>query len=462
MSRPLIGRTIRRLRTERAVSQQALAARLGISASYLNLIEHDQRGVTASLLLKLGAVLQADLAALSGSAERQLESGLREVMADPALGLEPVPDAELQALAGSAPGAARAMLALYRAWRVAQEDAAGIALPSGRRILLPNEEARDFFGDRGNHFPTLEAVAEHVATQCGAPTTGLGRAIAERLVRAHGVRVRVGPLDTQRRFDPETRMLDLSETMRRETRTFHLAFQLMLLDARDAVDALIAAAAPTTPEAAGLIRVGLLNYAAGALLLPYARILGAAQALRYDVEALTARFGVSFEQVAHRLSTLQREGARGIPFFFVRIDPAGNVDKRFSAAGVPFARFGGSCPRWLVHTAFTTPDRMCVQAAELPDGAAFLCFGRVLTGTAARWGDPPPRHVVALGCDIDRASEVVYSDGLDLARRVGIGLSCRLCDRTECRSRAFPPLQHRLIIDPNEGSAVPWRFAPSL
>jgi predicted transcriptional regulator/transcriptional regulator with XRE-family HTH domain len=460
MSRPLIGRTIRRLRTERTLSQQALAARLGISASYLNLIEHDQRAVTASLLLKLGTVLQADLAALSGSAERQLESSLREVMSDAALGLEPVPDAELQALAGSAPGAARAMIALYRAWRVAQVDASGIALPSGRRIMLPTEEARDFFQDSGNHFPTLEALAEQVAAQCDASSAGLDRAIAERLARAHAVRVRVGPLDTLRRYEPETRVLDLSETMRRETRAFHLAFQLMLLEARELVDTLADAASPSTPEAADLIRVGLLNYAAGALLLPYAPMLEAARTLRYDVDTLAARFGVSFEQVAHRLSTLQRGGARGIPFFFVRVDPAGNVDKRFSASGFPFARFGGSCSRWLIHTAFTAPDRLSVQAAELPDGAAFLCFGRVLTGTPSRWGEPPPRHVVALGCDIDRAPEVVYSDGLDLARRVGIGLSCRLCDRTDCRSRAFPPLQHRLVIDPNEGSAVPWRFTP--
>lgn len=460
MSRPLIGRTIRRLRTERALSQQALAARLGISASYLNLIEHDQRAVTASLLMKLGTVLQADLAALSGSTERQLESSLREIMADPALGLEPVPDTELQALAGSAPGAARAMLALYRAWRVAQEDAAGIALPSGRRILLPIEEARDFFSHHGNHFPALESLAEHLLANCGDPNTALGRTFAERLARDHGVRVRVGPLDMQRRYDPETRILALSETMQRETRTFHLAFQLALMEGREVVDALTASASPTTPDAADLIRVGLLSYASGALVLPYARILGAAQTLRYDVDTLAARFGVSFEQVAHRLCTLQRDGARGIPFFFVRTDPAGNMDKRYSAAGFPFARFGGSCPLWVAHTAFMTPDRMCVQAGELPDGAAFLCFGRVVTGTASRWGDPPPRHAVALGCDIDRAPEVVYSDGLDLARRVGIGLSCRLCDRTECRSRAFPPLQHRLIVDPNEGSAVPWRFVP--
>ncbi len=179
------------------------------------------------------------------------------------------------------------------------------------------------------------------------------------------------------------------------------------------------------------------------------------------MDALAARFTVSFEQVAHRLATLQRDGARGIPLFFIRVDPAGNVDKRFSAAGFPFARYAGSCPRWLVHTAFSTPDTLSVQAAELPDRAAFLCFARMLTGSAARWGEPPPRHVVALGCDIDRAPEVVYADGLDLGRRVGIGLSCRLCDRADCRSRAFPPLRHRLVIDPNEGSAVPWRFVPT-
>ncbi len=458
MSRPQIGRTIKRLRTERALSQQALAARLGISGSYLNLIEHDQRAVTASLLMKLGSVLGADLAELSGNTERQAEAALREVLADPMLGLPPVPEAELQTLAGSAPAAAQAMLALYRSWRVAQEDSTGIALPSGRRVRLPNEEARDFFQAGQNHFPALEAVAERVGAELGAEIGGFDRAIAARLSGRHGVRVVVGPLDAWRRYDPASRVLHLSDTMRRETRAFQLAFQLMLLEAREAADEVVEVAGLSSPEAADLVRVGLLNYAGAALLLPYAAVAASARAMRCDVDGLAARFGVSFEQAAHRLSTLQREGARGIPFFFVRTDPAGNVDKRFSAAGFPFARFGGSCPRWLIHTAFGTPDRMCVQAAELPDGAAFLCFGRVVVGAARRWGEPAPRHVVALGCDIGRADEVVYSDGLDLARRVGIGLSCRLCERAECRSRAFPPLQHRLVVDPNEGGAVPWRF----
>src|SRR5450631_966378 len=167
MARPLIGRTVRRLRLEKDMTQQALADRVGISASYLNLIEHEQRGVTAAILIKLAETLRVDLAALSGTAERQLEAQLREVFADPQLGGEEVPDVEISQLAGATPAAARGILALYRAWRVAREDASGIALPSGRRVLLPNEEVRDFFTEHANHFPTLESAAEALTAELG-------------------------------------------------------------------------------------------------------------------------------------------------------------------------------------------------------------------------------------------------------------------------------------------------------
>ena len=208
-----------------------------------------------------------------------------------------------------------------------------------------------------------------------------------------------------------------------------------------------------------LIRVGLLNYVAGALLMPYTAFADAAHALRHDMEALAARFGVSFEQACHRLSTLQRPGARGVPFFFLRVDPAGNVSKRFSAAGFPFARYGGSCPRWIVHTAFSQPGVVQVQVAELPDGAAYLCFARTVTRPARGWGDPRPVHVVAMGCSLTNAEDVTYADGIDLEHaKVGIGLSCRLCDRPDCRSRAFPPLEHRLALDPNSAGVTPYRF----
>src|SRR3954469_11492549 len=436
MSRTLIGRTVRRLRTERGLSQQALATRLGISASYLNLIEHDQRAVTASLLIKLAETLRVDLRELSGSQERQLEVGLREAFGDPLLGAEAVPDQEVEAMAAGSPHAARAVIALYRARRLAREDASGLALPAGRRIILPNEEARDFFDDRSNHFPGLEEAAETLAADLapGAPSE-MNHAIAERLRRVHGVTVTVKALEAAlRRYDPATRSLALSENLPRESRGFHMAFQLALLEAREAVEVVVKEAAPSTPEA-------------GALIMPYAAFQAAAAALRHDMELIAARFGVSFEQACHRLSTLQRIGQRGVPFFFLRVDPAGNVSKRFSAAGFPFARFGGSCPRWVVHTAFAQPQTVQVQVAELPDGAAFLCFARTVAPPAVHWGEPRPVHVVAMGCALGNAGEVTYSDGLDLERaRVGIGLSCRLCDRPDCRSRAFPPLEHRLSL----------------
>jgi hypothetical protein len=460
MARALIGRTVRRLRSEQRLSQQALAVRLGISASYLNLIEHDQRAVTASLLIKLGETLRVDLATLSGSGERQLEASLREAFADPLLSSDAVPEAEIAELSAAAPNAARAVLALYRAWRVAREDAGGIALPSGRRVLLPNEEARDFFDDRANYFPTLEAAAESIASELRAAPAEMNHAIAERLRRVHGLTVTVQTLEgALRRYDPATRVLALAETLPRESRGFHMAFQLALLEARDAAEALVADAAPSSPEAGMLIRVGLLNYVAGALLMPYGAFAAAARSLRHDMEALAARFGVSFEQACHRLSTLQRQGARGVPFFFLRVDPAGNVSKRFSAAGFPFARYGGSCPRWVVHTAFARPGEVQVQVAELPDGAAYLCFARTVTRPSRGWGDPRPVHVVAMGCSLANAEDLAYADGIDLEHaKVGIGLSCRLCDRPDCRSRAFPPLEHRLALDPNSAGVTPYRF----
>ena len=460
MSRPLIGRTLRRLRQERGLTQQALASRLGISASYLNLIEHDQRTVTASLLIKLTETLQVDLTALSGVSERQLEVQLREVFADPLLGAESVPDTETTSLVGGSPAAARAVLALYRAWRVAREDAGGIALPSGRRILLPTEEARDVFNDHANHFPTLEQAAEALVVQLAERPSEMNHAIAERLRQRHGLTITVAPLPgALRRYDPAAHSLTLSEMLPRESRGFHLAFQLALLEAREPVETLLAEVAPSSSEAAALLRIGLLNYTAAALLMPYARFAAAARDLRHDVEALAARFGVSYEQVCQRLSSLQRSGERGLPFFFLRVDPAGNVSKRFSAAGFPFARFGGSCPRWVVHGALATPGRVVMQVAQLPDGATFLCFARAIIAPAARWGEPAAVHIVAMGCDVAHAEAVAYADGIDLERAVvGIGLSCRLCDRPDCRSRAFPPLEHRLALDPLTTGTTPYRF----
>ena len=400
MARALIGRTIRRLRSERRLTQQALAVRLGISASYLNLIEHDQRAVTASLLIKLGETLRVDLATLSGRTETpaggRAARGLRRSAAVRRCGAgggdgrtwrRPPRTPRARCWRCIAPGA----------WR-ARTPAASPCHPAAACCCRTRRRAT-YSTTAATISPRLKAAAEAIAAELRVTPAEMNHAIAERLRRKHGLtvtRAAAGRCAAPLRCGG-AQAGAVGDLAARKPRLPH-GVPACLLEARDAVEAVLADAAPSSTEAAMLIRVGLLNYVAGALLMPYAAFLDAAHALRHDLEALAARFGVSFEQACHRLSTLQRPGARGVPFFFVRVDPAGNVSKRFSAAGFPFARYGGSCPRWVVHTAFSQPGVVQVQVAELPDGAAFLCFARTVTRPARTWGDPKPTHVVAMGC----------------------------------------------------------------
>ena len=276
--------------------------------------------------------------------------------------------------------------------------------------------------------------------------------------------VTFGPLPgALRRYDPAARRLDLSDSLPRQSRGFQLAFQLVLMEgARRGGGGGGRGRALHAGSRAMMLRIGLLNYLAAAVLMPYDAFLAAVRELRHDMEARRRPASASpSSRPAIGFPPCSGKARAGVPFFFLRVDPAGNVGKRFSAAGFPFARFGGSCPKWIVHQAFATPGQVRVQLAQLPDGGTFLCFARTVRGPAARWGEPAPVHVVAMGCDISRAPEVVYGDGLDLEKAmVGIGLSCRLCDRLDCRSRAFPPLEHRLALDPMVGSASPYRFEP--
>ncbi|MBE7213434.1 MAG: ImmA/IrrE family metallo-endopeptidase, partial [Gluconacetobacter diazotrophicus] len=356
MAQPRIGATLRRLRQENGASQRELAARLGVSASYLNLIEHDQRAVTASLLFKLTDVLGVPIEALSGEGERQLALRLRDALSDPAIGGEPVPQADLDAIAAR-PAAARAVLALARAARLARDEAGAVALPGGRRIRMAADEVRQVYQERGNHFPALEAAADAMRERLGGENglePYLGHAVAERLRSAHGYVVRIGdaPVDGLGMHDHAGRTLRFSDRLPRESRVFRMAFQLATLDAAEAIDRVVAEVAPSSLEAETTIRVGLANYAAAALLMPYAAFAAAARETRYDLERLASRFGVSFEQAAQRASTLQRPGHKGIALFFASLDAAANVTKSVSLCGFPIAQHGGSCPRWVANTTF--------------------------------------------------------------------------------------------------------------
>ena len=320
----------------------------------------------------------------------------------------------------------------------------------------PAEEVSDLIQANHNHFPGIEALAEDLSARWGLEGGELRRGMVRILSEAHGVEVVIaesgGRSEPVRRYEPARRRLVLSEVLPPASRVFQLAHQLGLLAAQEPFEQVLATAPQLSESGRALARVALANYFAGALIMPYARFLAAAKAERYDVELLEHRFRTSFEQVCHRLTTLRRPGAEGVPFHLVRIDIAGNISKRYSASGIRFARFSGACPRWNVHAAFLTPGAIRTQLSSMPDGTNYFCIARTVRKAGGGHRVPQSRLAIGLGCVIEHAPELVYSDGVDLASeaaRIPVGTTCRLCDRMDCRQRAFPPLQHKLTVDEN-------------
>lgn len=470
MKKTFMGVKLRTLRAERGLSQIALAHTLGLSPSYLNQLEQNQRPLTVSVLLKLHKALGVDIQQFSEDEESRLVAGLREALADAG---EPIALPELQEVAAQMPALGRAVLALHRRSIEAMErlEALSLQLGDGRTEVTalratPFEVVRDFFFAQQNHFDDVDRAAEALAAQ--APGVAGGRLadwLTQRLQEQHGIRVRQDATHSgsKRHYDPTAHLLHLSPTLEPAQQAFQLATQLALLEAGHLIDRWIAAPALAHDAAAQrLARIGLANYFAGALLLPYTTFLQAAEALHYDLEQLEQRFGVGFETVCHRLSTLQRKEAPGIPFFFIRVDRAGNISKRQSATHFHFSRTGGTCPLWNVYEAFGQPDRILAQLAAMPDGRRYLWIARTVTGGPKGWGAPRKTFSIGLGCDVRHAPRLVYAQGLDLSApeaATPIGMGCKVCEREECPQRAFPYLGRPLEVNENQSRDAPYGFA---
>jgi XRE family transcriptional regulator, fatty acid utilization regulator len=449
----MLGHKVRRLRRESALSQAQMAEQLGISPSYLNLIEHNQRPVTLTLLLKLGQNFGIDLQRFAEDDEARLVSGLSEVLTDALFRGTDLGKQDLRELAAVAPGIAEAMTTLYGAYRQARQELEAIADAAGSPDLArlrtsPTEAARDFFQAELNHFPELEAAAEDLWRRGGLDATALYASLARYLEGTHRLKVQLMPAGIMgamiRRHDPHRGRVLLSEMLPASGRAFQLACEIALVEHRSAIEAVLQRFPAADEDARALVRIGLINYFAGAVLLPYAAFAEAAQSLRHDLAVLGARFGASFEQVCHRLTTLQRPSASGVPFFMIRLDAAGNVSKRFSANRLHFARFGGACPVWNVHHAFQAPGQILAQLAEMPDGSRYLSIARTVSKP---WRKGPLRaaqYSIALGCETRHAERIVYADGLGLEAKDAadpIGVTCRTCPRGDCAHRAFPSAQ---------------------
>lgn len=462
------GMRLKRLREERRLTQQALADRIGVSLSYLNQIENNQRPLTAAVLLKLNAAFGLDVQLFSGEDEARLVGELRAALADPGLG-QSVALAEIKEIAANMPAVGRALVLLQKRLTRAQEEAAAFAarLGGGREepgaapfLATPFEEVRDFFTARHNHVDALDRAAEAVSGLMGDPIGRMAPALEAYLRTRHGVSLlRREAEGLQRAFDPEARILHLSERLTAGRQAFQMATQLAFLEFGPLLEAQLASAAFSTGEARALTRIGLANYFAGALILPYRAFLEAAEALRYDIDLLGRKFGVGFETISHRLSTLQRPGAQGVPFFFIRVDRAGNISKRQSATDFHFSRGGGTCPLWNVYEAFSHPGWILTQLAEMPDGRTYLWVARMVSQRIGGYGAPEKSFAVGLGCDLHHARRLVYSTGLrldDPQARTPIGAGCKICERPACPQRAFPPVARPLAVDENRRSASPY------
>ncbi|MGQ4512957.1 short-chain fatty acyl-CoA regulator family protein [Streptomyces sp. DW26H14] len=456
---------LRRLRRERGMNQVELARALGLSTSYLNQIEHSQRPLTAPVLLRIAEVFGVDPEFFSEADEERLATDLRVALGDEACGV-PVPAEEAVDVARDHPEVARALVALHHRYRDAAERAAALASPEAGAALVPaepHEEVRDFFYSHHNHFGALDTEAERTAESMGLGKAGRAAdALTDRLAARHRVRVvqaaPEGAADA-RRFDAEHRLLLLSPWLSEGQRAFQLGTQLALLEHAPLLDTLVDAAGPASAQAAGLARIGLATYFAGALLMPYTVFHTAAEELGYDIELLQARFGVGFETVCHRLSTLQRTGHRGVPFSFLRVDRAGNISKRQSASDFHFSRLGGTCPLWTVYEAFTAPGRILTQVAEMPDGKRYFWLARTVTRGGFGHRAPRADFAVALGCELRHAHRLVYAEGIDLddpRSTTPIGLGCRICERRDCAQRARPPAGGQLAVDPDRRTHVPY------
>jgi hypothetical protein len=462
MSESKFGPKIRALRRRHGLRQVDLAERLKISASYLNLIEHDQRPLTASLLLKLAELYPLDLKSFAPDDHARLISDLHEVFGDTLFEAHDVTTTDLRETASNET-VSRAIVKLYHAYRDALESIQGVAakVSEGGDLTgidparLPSEEVSDVLQQNQNYFPSLEEVAERLAAEAEFerpdPFPGLVRLLAKE-----GIAVEIiphtGASPVMRSYDPLRRRLRLSEILSPHARNFQVAHQIGLLRLRPEFDRIIERSRLTTPDSVTLCRVALANYFAAALLMPYGPFLSAAREFRYDIELLERRFGVSFEQVCHRLTTMRRPGQEGVPFHFIRVDIAGNISKRYSASGIRFARFSGLCPRWNVHSAFMAPGIVRTQISRMPDGTTYLCVARTVRQSLGGFGAAHPLLAISLGCEVSHARHLVYGDSVDVHNpnaAVPIGITCRLCERMDCEQRAFPPIHRKLGIDEN-------------
>lgn len=457
-----LGPKLRLLRRELGVNQSQMAEELGVSPSYLNHLERNQRPLTAQMLLRLANTYDLDIREFVSGASTNAAGHLLEIFSDALLRDIDVPRDEVHEIAENYAGVAEAINRLYRALtdlRRLPDAIERIGTKSHTSTALG--WLRDFVHDKNNHFAELDLAAEELTKQWPDEPAELMVAMRHALERDHGVTVRIvgdKPMaGAQRFYDHHRRRLMIAERLPAPSRLFAVAFQMAMTTLQLPIIAMVDQAG-CDEETRPLLRTMLTNYVAAALLMPYGRFLSAAEETRYDMKLLQARFGVSYEQATHRLTTLSRPGEKGVPFFLIKVDVAGTISKRFAGEGMPLAQFGGGCPRWSLYRAFHSPGQDVAEVVEMPGGQKYVTFSHTVPHSL----DPDARSIqaIALGCDVKHAPRLKIADELASDKANPIGPACHVCERMHCPDRALPPVTRSLAISQYQRVSTPYPFQP--
>lgn len=453
-----VGPRLRQLRREHGHTQAEMATRLGVSPAYINLMEHNQRSLSVRVLVGLLEVYGVDWQDLVQDKDDRTFEDMRAALKDPIFGAEAIDLRELRSAVENTPILTGHFLRLHQEYRTMLENVMKLGherMPDEMLTTSPETVVHDFFRNSSNYFPELEREAEKISQRDDISRDESYLWLKERLRTKHGIETRISRVedmaDALRIHDRDQNTVFLSEALDHINRVFQLAHVMCLVEFDDLLEDVTSRLPSARRNVQNRCKVELANYFAAALLMPYDRFLQTAQQTNYDIDRLAARFGVSFEQVCHRLTTLQKDGNKGIPFFFLRVDKAGNVTKRFNATTFQIAEYGGSCPVWNLHTAFRTPGVIVPQFVELPDGERFFTLARTTERPTFSNETQDRRLVLALGCSIEHSDKIVYAS--PFARKdinfSEIGINCHLCPREGCSQRAHQPMLIELNIDPS-------------
>ena len=457
-----IGPKIKAFRRQLGLQANKFAEQIGISPTYLNLIEGGKRNIDGELLIKISKELRVELSDLTSKSDINLENNISELLDDQLFEDLDILGPEVKDLVNTNPKIARALIKLGDNFKQKDheivnkvENISGKIIDS-RKAAFPGEVISDFLQENKNYFPKLEEFANNIFNKIQKNNRTRYIALCDYLNKEYSIIVKdVIPEEGKpfsKIFNKSKKELLLSDYNSLETKKLHAAAQIAQEGAIDIITDYLSNFNFPSEESKRLTQVALLNYCGAAILMPYKLFHNECKKLKYDLELLQNTFATSFEQVAHRVTCLQDPKLPGIPFHMLRTDIAGNISKRFSLSGIEIPRYGGACPRWNVYSAFTRPGVIQAAVSKMTNGEKYVCIARTVEKGVGRFGQSKSILSIGLGCEAKYAKEFVYTENLDISDKkteIPIGVSCRTCDRLDCSQRAFPPLHKKFDVDIN-------------